>query len=620
MRRLYLFAVTSLLAVSAVAQTRKATAPVNGPQRKVSIEQSTMQNTPSANLVQKSKNKPAAYPINPAAKSMTLWEQVIGTSTYDNQSNNSCQHRIFVDGTGMAHATWTQSTAANSTTWPDRGTGYNMGQDENWDSEPADRLEDFRCGWPGIMQTGDGGEAYVCHPGTDSIAFAKRASAGTGAWVVSRIPGTVGNDFLWPRAATDGNTIHLIALSAPSGLSGTPLYGIDGNLVYWRSGDNGATWDVQNQAFPGIDSLNFKNIEADSYAIDARDGKVAVALFSEDCDTQLMMSNDGGNTWETQLIWDFPIFGYEGDSLSDIDLDGIADTIVTSDGTGALLLDANGVAHVTFGLFQFLDDVAGDGQYTTFQREELMYWNSNWPVDSLYVVGLPEESANDADDVMTYTIDNVPDYRTSLSSMSTMAEGDDGKIYVVFRTADEEYLGDQLFSHLYAVVSDDGGDTWSAQTELTPDAEFNEYEYAFPSMHNRVSDKLHIVVQRDTEPGLNVRGDLDAWDNNDIVYLAITNNLDITQNVNEVTMSAAQINLFPNPSTGVIQITGNDLSGAPVRVYNATGQEIVYTRISKNFNASDRESFDFTYLPAGNYTLSIGTGANRVSKEFVIQH
>jgi hypothetical protein len=127
-------------------------------------------------------------------------------------------------------------------------------------------------------------------------------------------------------------------------------------------------------------------------------------------------------------------------------------------------------------------------------------------------------------------------------------------------------------------------------------------------------------VQRDTEPGLNVRGDLDAWDNNDIVYLAITNNLDITQNVNEVTMSAAQINLFPNPSTGVIQITGNDLSGAPVRVYNATGQEIVYTRISKNFNASDRESFDFTYLPAGNYTLSIGTGANRVSKEFVIQH
>ena len=197
-------------------------------------------------------------------------------------------------------------------------------------------------------------------------------------------------------------------------------------------------------------------------------------------------------------LWDFPIFGYVGDSLSDIDLDGVADTIVTTDGTGSLLLDQNGVAHVTFGLFQFLDDVSGDTQYTVFQREELMYWNSNWPVDSLMVIGLPEESANDADDVFTYTIDLVPDYRTSISSMSTMAEGDDGSIYVVFRSADEDYIGAQLFSHLYAVVSADGGNTWSVQHELTPDLEFNEYEYAFPSMFNRVSDKLHIVVQRDT--------------------------------------------------------------------------------------------------------------------------
>ncbi|MFM7725461.1 MAG: T9SS type A sorting domain-containing protein, partial [Flavobacteriales bacterium] len=322
--------------------------------------------------------------------------------------------------------------------------------------------------------------------------------------------------------------------------------------------------------------------------------------------------------WSSQIIWDFPIFGYTGDSLSDIDLDGIADTIVTSDGTGALLLDENGVAHVTFGLFQFLDDVSGDGQYTIFQREELVYWNSNWPTDSLMVIGLPEESANDADDVMTYTIDNVPDYRTSLSSMSTMAEGDDGRIYVVFRTADEEYLGDQLFSHLYVTTSSDGGDTWGPQVELTPDLEFNEYEYAFPSMFNRVSDKIHIVVQRDTEPGINVRGDLDPWDNNDIVYLAITPDFDITENVNENT--SLQINLYPNPTTGMVNITGENLANAPVRVYNALGSEIVYTRIGKNMTGADRASLDFTYLPAGTYTLSVGAGENSVSKEFVIQH
>ncbi|MFM7727755.1 MAG: hypothetical protein ACKO7B_13700, partial [Flavobacteriales bacterium] len=106
MRRFYLFAAVSLFTCAAFGQSRKATAPVNGPKRTVSIEQPSLHNTPTANLVQKKTQKPAAYPINPAAKSMTLWEQVIGTTTYDNQSNNSCQQRIVVDNNGMARATW----------------------------------------------------------------------------------------------------------------------------------------------------------------------------------------------------------------------------------------------------------------------------------------------------------------------------------------------------------------------------------------------------------------------------------------------------------------------------------------------------------------------------------
>jgi hypothetical protein len=55
-------------------------------------------------------------------------------------------------------------------------------------------------------------------------------------------------------------------------------------------------------------------------------------------------------------------------------------------------------------------------------------------------------------------------------------------------------------------------------------------------------------------------------------------------------------------------------------VFDALGKEIIHTRISKSFNAQDRESFDFTYLPAGNYTMTVGSGATRVSKDFVIQH
>jgi len=80
------------------------------------------------------------------------------------------------------------------------------------------------------------------------------------------------------------------------------------------------------------------------------------------------------------------------------------------------------------------------------------------------------------------------------------------------------------------------------------------------------------------------------------------------------------INLYPNPSAGMINLTGINLANAPVRVFNAMGQEIVYTRVAKNLADGGRASFDFTYLPVGTYTLCVGTGENRVSKEFVIQH
>jgi hypothetical protein len=201
--------------------------------------------------------------------------------------------------------------------------------------------------------------------------------------------------------------------------------------------------------------------------------------------------------------------------------------------------------------------------------------------------------------------------------MPTMGEDADGNIFVVFSAADEDYLGDQVFRHIFVSKLAADGTPIGEQVELTPDLEFNEYEYVFPSMWRDASEKLHIVLQRDTEPGLNVRGDLDAWDNNDIVYLAVTNDLN---NVSEATQPVAEINLFPNPTTGVISITGKDLANAPVRVFDALGKEIIHTRISKSFNAQDRESFDFTYLPAGNYTMTVGSGATRVSKEFVIQH
>ncbi len=556
------------------------------------------------------------FPILDMSRSMTLWEQVIGYTTYDNQTNNSMQQRIILDDQERAYATWTMSFQDN-TTWTDRGTGYNRGEGYVWGEVPYDRVEVDRTGWPGIFKTGDNKEAYICHTGTGGLTMVQRPTIGTGNWTASTIPTAFGTDFLWPRSVVDGNKIHVIGLSAATALGGTPINGVNGNLVYWRSDDNGATWAVQDHIFSQIDSTEFESVQSDSYAIDARNGKVSIAIFSEISDSIILTSDDNGDTWNSTIFFDFPISGYIGDHVTDIENDGIVDSLTSTDGTGALLIDNNGVSHVTFGEFFFFDDVEGDSLYSVFLTDRLLYWNSTLATDSISVIGTFQESATDANTTNDITVAQSGAYRAGLASMPTMGEDADGNLYVVFSAADEEYLGVQVFRHLFAITSNDGGITWTPQTELTPDLEVNEYEYVFPSMVKTIDNTLHIVVMRDTEPGLTVRGDLDASHENDIVYIAVTKNLDISLGALEVGKDF-DFNVYPNSSNGRITIAGENLAGMHVKLYDKQGKEMVNTKIGKSFNAKDQQTFDFSYLPAGMYTLAVTDGTKKMTKEIII--
>jgi hypothetical protein len=556
---LQLSLLTLLLNVHVQAQLQPFT-PRHSPAqpRKVSIHglPATIASNTAEQQPQKLKPKKTNHSTG-IQKSMTLWEEVIGQTTYDNQSNSSMQHRIIVDDDNQVHAIWAHSDAANSTTWPDRGTGYNSGSYTLWDTPPTDRIENVRTGFPEIIRTGDGGEAIFCHQGVDSLTMLKRAVIGEGDWIVSRLPDNLDNDFVWATAASDGNFIHVIALSAPSGLNGTPLNDIDGNLVYWRSSNNGQTWDIQSQLFDNITADQFEFISSQTYAIDARNGKVCIALFSQFADAIVLTSENNGLNWYSTVFWDFPIDGYTYDTLSDVDGDGIADILDATDGCGAIHIGANGTVHLAFGYGSFIDDTPGDTFYNAYLTEDLLYWNSTLPTDSLLTIGSIEQSP---DPNLFIDTPQSPDYSTSLASMPTMGEDADGNIYIVFSAADEEYLGDQVFRHLYARVLDEAGNIISDQVELTPDVEFNEYEYVFPSMWKEVSDVLHIVVQRDYEPGLNVRGDLDAWDTNEIVYLSITNDLDIfnsTFTPGCMVETACNFNPFANSNDNSCLFIGN---------------------------------------------------------------
>jgi hypothetical protein len=183
---------------------------------------------------------------------------------------------------------------------------------------------------------------------------------------------------------------------------------------------------------------------------------------------------------------------------------------------------------------------------------------------------------------------------------------------------DEDYLGDQCFRHIYVTTSADGGGTWIDPIELTPDEDFDEYEYVFPTMARDIDDKLHLVIQRDNEPGLSVRGDLDDSDENSMIYLAVTTDFDLTIGIGDTAVERGNFNVYPNPSTGVLTITGNNLANANMKIYNQLGQEMLSTKLGKNFNAGDRQTFDLSYLPNGKYSVVIGSGKNKMTKEILI--
>lgn len=616
MKKIYSFILLSAFAVVAVAQqkqspARKPSTPAIKASVKATATPVVVQTPTEVPQAEEPKAKPNLS-VSSSSKSMEFWEQVIGYSVYDLQSNNSVQDRIFVDDNDQVHATWTMSF--ETTAYTERGTGYNQGEGYVWDVEPVDRIESVRTGWPGLMRGGDNSEIIINHDGTTNLNMLKRPNIGSGNWTMTDIPTSMGRNLLWPRSCVDGNTIHLIAASeAPAdGNTATPHNGLNGNLVYWRSDDNGATWSIQDHIFPEIDSNEYSRIDGDAYAIHARDGHVSIGIFSEFNTTALLHSMDNGETWMWMPISTFEIPGYEVDSLSDSDNDLIADTIFTSDGNGDVWIDDNMVTHVLFGTNFVLDDTPGDGFYSYFTTFDLAYWNSNMAADDLLTAGLAEESVNDTDeDFVIENIDYVANYRAGLCSMPSMAEDTDGTIYFVYAAGDEEYLDDQFCRHIYAnKITGEG--TFGTAVELTPDEDFDFLEYAFPSLTMK-NNYLHIVAMRDEEPGMHVSGDEDDGDTNDIIYLAIDNEFDTTIGVDDV--AKADFTIYPNPSNGMVNLNGENLARQDVRVYDVQGKMLLHTQLS----SSTTNSIDMTFLADGVYNLVIGNGANKVSKELIIR-
>ena len=566
---------------------------------------------------------PAVYPQPLSYYSKSINETVIGETVYDHQSGRAVQSRVIDYGDGTHGAAFIYGYSSPG--FADRGAGYNFSPSPTvWSPIPTTRIETIKAGSPNLMYTAGGTEAVICHTaGTGELRINRRSTRGTGAWTESVIPSNTGRSRIYPKAVTggpNGNSIHCIAITQPLSNGGSTYQGIDGALLYYRSTDEGATWDVIDYLDQNLDATKFVYTRYDSYAIASRGNTVAIAVFNQMADVIILKSTDNGLTWNSQIVNDFPVDLYQVDTGIDLNNDQIADILETSDETGAIVIDHSGMVHITFGKMLARDANLNDNQWTFFPLTgELLYWNESMGTGNFVSIATPEDINNNG------FIDDIGDigrYSTGACSQSALGINADGTLFVTYSAIREDrFTTTQNYRHIYAMKSNDGGNSWTTPVNLTPDIQQVGYEAVYPCMNPNVTDRVRITYMRDLEPGIAVWEEMDPFTINQIMYLEVDTVLASQAGINESVLLEDQVQLFPNPSAGNIvelKLQTTSSSAIHIQLLDLNGRKISTIHEGNLEQGIHSFSIETNGLTPGTYLVKIVTNEGTLSKELLI--
>jgi len=352
-----------------------------------------------------------------------------------------------------------------------------------------------------------------------------------------------------------------------------------------------------------------------------------------------MKSFDNGDSWEKILFYDSP-FPFFSD-------DGNMPRTGGGDGSNAIALDNNGIAHVAFGRQVHVDDNAGDGvwQYYIYS-DGLVYWNETMPVlDSgtitndiipddwsthpLYQNGeLAAWTQPNGDD----TIHGVAPYGASLTSHPQICLTENGKgekIVTVF------YSGlavgfvnmekEQNYRHLWTRRTELDG-IWGVDEgaggfeDLTGDVLHLYSECVYPSVFP-ANNTFHILYQEDNIPGTYIPAGNGNHDmvKNDMIYMPVSPFPVEINNEKEISFEVLQN--MPNPTT-----TGTSIvvklekpSKINLSISNMLGK-VVYTQDAvSNFAGPYAFNVDVSGFNTGIYFYTVTVGKKSISKKMIIR-
>ncbi|MCD4745851.1 MAG: T9SS type A sorting domain-containing protein [Bacteroidales bacterium] len=551
-------------------------------------------------------------------------EAIIGQSTYDVQTYGSLQKRMYAYPDGTIGAIWMM--AFEEPDWPDRGTGYNFYDGNNWGVYPTGRLETVRTGYPCYTPFGANGEITVSHYLEDpywGLAFNKREEKGTGTWEEFYLSGPTDIGIVWPALITNGtdNTnIHILALSY-----GSIYMGQDGALLYYRSLDGGNNWDIQHHFFNELGPDYFVNVGADEYSwAQPRGETLAFSVGFSHQTGYIMKSYDNGDTWEQILAYENPYTPYTG---------GATPTFGGGDGSQAIALDSDGNAHIAFGRMRHVYDEEGTLYYYP-ATEGMIYWNETMaPLDTTIIssytldfliangnlIGWAIPSQGDS------TIINFGTYSASLTSFPQINIDNNDKILALWSGVAPGYTnGAMNYRHICGRASIDGGATWEPIKDFNTDLQYIFSECVYPAMSPAFTENnFHFVFQADDEPGIFVWIGGHAATNNSFIYMKhpISFLTGTDEQISELNTDFNISQNFPNPfhNKTFVLATLEKNTSLSLKIFNIIGQEVRYVDLGLVNKGEFRFDIRKDNLPVGVYYYTVSDGLQSITRKMIIQ-
>lgn len=446
----------------------------------------------------------------------------VGTTVYDLQTNSSPCRRLLNDGQNV-YATWTYGVQSNA--FADRGTGFNKSEDggSTWGPAPSLRIESQRVGWPNVGKTESGRLYVVTHTSSSGLNFAFSDNNGVD-WEDYVIAGD--DKAVWPRAATSGNTIHVVTSRQPSGTAAAPPFpddgtGILGGLAYFRNTNNG---DENSWEGPiGLPNLGayYPFLTGDVYTIEAKGDDVAIIITQSYMPVVMYKSSDGGTTWEVKTISPLIANGWTYDGLTTsgtgFTYNFVAATSMEpsqlSDQAVTAVIDNEGKVNVWWPRMLVAKLPDSDPNWSA-SNTGIMFWKEGMTEPMLIPNTVLRDYTGDKNAKIDFSTYRLQSYGNIPVDAPTAGIDASGNLYVAYSamredavTSDDNDTLQRLFRDIYLIKSTDQGQTWVGPYNVTNDTDMED---VFPSMALRVDGNVHLLFQSDELTGDGVSGVVNA--------------------------------------------------------------------------------------------------------------